>query len=93
MREAEELELAPARAGDLDLMAFHPMGTARMGPDPLASAVDITGRLWGASGVYVADASLFPGSTRLNPQLTIMAFATRIARGIGAGAQDAPLHS
>jgi choline dehydrogenase-like flavoprotein len=93
MREAEELERAPARAGDLDLMAFHPMGTARMGPDPLASAVDITGRLWGASGVYVADASLFPGSTRLNPQLTIMAFATRIARGIGAGAQDAPLHS
>ncbi len=82
MREAEELERIPAHAADLDLMAFHPMGTARMGADERGCAVDLTGRLRGVSGVYVADASLFPTSTRVNPQLTIMAFATRIARGI-----------
>ena len=80
--EAEALEQAPLRASDFELMAFHPMGTARMGGDPGRSVVDTAGRLRGAPGVYVADASLFPTSSRLNPQLTIMALATRIARGM-----------
>lgn len=80
--EAEALERLALRASDFELMAFHPMGTARMGSDPRRSAVDPEGRLHGVRGVYVADASLFPGSTRLNPQLTIMALATRIARGM-----------
>ncbi len=82
MREAEELENISARASDLDMMAFHPMGTARMGADSRACAVDLDGSLRGVSGVYVADASLFPSSTRTNPQLTIMAFATRIAAAL-----------
>jgi len=80
MAEAEALEHLAVRASDLDLMAFHPMGTARMGSDPARSAVDPTGRLYGASGVWVADASVFPTSTRVNPQVTIMAMATRIAQ-------------
>lgn len=80
--EAEAIEALPLRASDFELMAFHPMGTARMGGDPGRSPVDTAGRLRAAPGVYVADASLFPTSTRLNPQLTIMAFATRIARGM-----------
>ena len=82
MAEAEALERLAVRAADLDLMAFHPMGTARMGSEPARSAVDPSGRLHAASGVWVADASLFPTSTRVNPQLTIMALATRIARHI-----------
>lgn len=80
--EAEALERLPLRAADFELMAFHPMGTARMGKDPRRSAVDPAGRLHGVAGVFVADASVLPGSTRLNPQLTIMALATRIARGL-----------
>ncbi len=80
--EAEAMEHLPLRASDFELMAFHPMGTARMGSDPERSAVDPAGRLRGVSGVYVADASLFPTSCRLNPQLTIMALAKRIARGM-----------
>ena len=80
--QAEALEHLPLRASDFELMAFHPMGTARMGSDPGRSAVDPAGRVHGVSGVYVADASLFPTSSRLNPQLTIMALATRIARGM-----------
>jgi choline dehydrogenase-like flavoprotein len=42
--------------------------------------------LHAASGVWVADSSLFPTSTRVNPQLTIMALATRIAQRL-AGAR------
>jgi choline dehydrogenase-like flavoprotein len=80
--EAEALEHLALRASDFELMAFHPMGTTRMGGDARHSAVDPAGRLRGVSGVYVADASLFPSSSRLNPQLTIMALATRIAHGM-----------
>lgn len=80
--EAEAIEQVRLRASDFELMAFHPMGTARMGGDAARSVVDPAGRLRGAPGVYVADASLFPTSSRLNPQLTIMALAARIARGM-----------
>jgi choline dehydrogenase-like flavoprotein len=34
----------------------------------------------GYRGLYVADASLFPSSNRINPQLTIMALVRRNAR-------------
>jgi len=90
-QEAEALASRSLRAADLELMAFHPMGTARMGTDPNRCAVAPSGELFGVRGLYVADASLFPTSTRVNPQLTIMAFATRIAAGIaGTLATRAP---
>jgi hypothetical protein len=80
--EAAALEHVPVRAADLDVMAFHPMGTARMGADPQCASVAPSGEVHGVRGLYVADASLFPTSTRVNPQLTIMALATRIATGM-----------
>lgn len=86
MREAEELEHLRVRARDLEMMAFHPMGTVRMGADPARCAVAPSGELNGVRQLYVADASVLPTSTRVNPQITIMALATRIARGIAATA-------
>lgn len=82
--EAEALGRASLRAADFEMMAFHPMGTVRMAADASRGAADPAGRLHHAPSVIVADASLLPGSTRLNPQLTIMALATRIARGLAA---------
>ena len=38
----------------------------------------------GAGVPKTLDASLFPTSTRVNPQITIMALATRIAAGMTA---------
>jgi choline dehydrogenase-like flavoprotein len=84
MSEAEALERLRLRAADIEMMAFHPMGTARMGRDPVRCAVRPSGELHGVRGLYIADASLFPTSTRVNPQLTIMALATRIATGMAA---------
>jgi choline dehydrogenase-like flavoprotein len=55
------------------------MGTAKMGSDPMQSAVDLSGELWDLPGCYVADASVFPTAIGVNPQVTIMALATRIA--------------
>ncbi|MCZ7582344.1 MAG: GMC family oxidoreductase [Deltaproteobacteria bacterium] len=74
------LERARLRASDFEMMAFHPMGTARMGRDPATSAVNPDGEHHAARGLYVADASLFPSSTKVNPQLTIMALSRRVAR-------------
>lgn len=64
----------------IELFTVHLMGTCRMGSDPRFSVVDLTGQLWDLPGCYVADASLFPSAVGVNPQVTIMALATRIAQ-------------
>jgi choline dehydrogenase-like flavoprotein len=68
-----------ARRGDLRLMAFHPLGTARADPSPDRGVVDANLALHGVKGVHVADGSVVPSSLGVNPQLTIMALATRLA--------------
>ena len=67
------------RARDLDLMAFHPLGTARAGADPRRAVLDGDLRLHGVEGLHVADASAVPTSLGVNPQVTIMTLATRLA--------------
>jgi hypothetical protein len=67
------------RAEDLTLMAFHPLGTARADARPAHGVVDGDLKLHGAAGVYVADGSVVPSSIGVNPQITIMALATRLA--------------
>jgi len=53
--------------------ASHPMGTCRMGAEASQSVVDPYGKVWGWDNLYVADASLFPTSLGVNPQVTTMA--------------------
>ena len=67
------------RPSDLKLMAFHPLGTARAHADPLRGVLDADLRVHGAEGVHVADGSAVPGPLGVNPQITIMALATRLA--------------
>ncbi|WP_419847951.1 GMC family oxidoreductase [Candidatus Poriferisocius sp.] len=57
----------------------HGAGTCRMGDDPAESATDRFGRVHGTDNVYVADASLHPTNAGLNPGLTVLANAFRIA--------------
>ena len=78
-RDAQSLERRRVPASRIEIMAFHPMGTARAGA-PGLSACDPWGRLHGYQGIAVADGSLFPTSNRINPQLTIMALVRRAAR-------------
>jgi len=75
-----ELESSPPRPSALRLEAFHPMGTARMDADPARGVVDTGGAVHGASGLYVADGSLLPSSIGVNPMMTIIAMASRVAR-------------
>ena len=67
------------RRGDLKLMAFHPLGTARAHNDPARGVVDENLRVHGTENVYVADGSAVPSALGVNPQITIMALATRLA--------------
>jgi choline dehydrogenase-like flavoprotein len=82
MAEARAFADEEIRAKYFDVMAFHPMGTARMSADPGRGVVDGSGRVHGYAGLYVADASVLPSSTRRNPQLTIMAVAMKIAQDL-----------
>jgi len=68
-----------ARRRDLRLMAFHPLGTARADARPTHGVVDGQLELHGTRGVFVADGSVVPSALGVNPQLTIMALATRLA--------------
>jgi choline dehydrogenase-like flavoprotein len=71
-----------ARLRDLKLMAFHPLGTARADARPTHGVTDGELAVHGVHGVYVADGSAVPSSLGVNPQLTIMALATRLAFGL-----------
>jgi choline dehydrogenase-like flavoprotein len=70
---------ARLRAGDFTTSAVHPLGTARMGADPATSVVDPDHCVHGVENLYVVDGSSVPSSLGVNPQITIMALATRAA--------------
>jgi choline dehydrogenase-like flavoprotein len=74
-----------ARARDLTLMAFHPLGTARADARSSHGVTDGDLGVHGVAGLHVADGSVVPSALGVNPQLTIMALATRLAfRLLGA---------
>jgi choline dehydrogenase-like flavoprotein len=75
------------------VFSAHQMGTARMGADPSDHACDVDGRVRSGpglrnhgdgvvSGLFVADGSLFPTGIGVNPMITIMVLARRVARTI-----------
>jgi choline dehydrogenase-like flavoprotein len=68
-----------AETQDLRLMAFHPLGTARADARAARGVTDGDLAVHGVRGLYVADGSVVPSSLGVNPQMTIMALATRLA--------------
>jgi choline dehydrogenase-like flavoprotein len=79
LAKIDELQRSPAT---LELFTPHLMGTAQMGNRPESSVVNPSGELWDLPGCFVADASLFPTAIGVNPQITIMALASRVAERI-----------
>jgi choline dehydrogenase-like flavoprotein len=59
--------------------SFHHMGTTRMNADPRRGVVDATCRVHGVSNMFVAGSSVFPTYGSVNPTLTIVALALRLA--------------
>ncbi len=72
----------PLSPGDIVWLSYHPLGTCRMGRDPRASVVGLDHQAHDVAGLYVVDGSTVPGPLGVNPQLTIMAMATRAAQHV-----------
>jgi len=91
-RRLTRFDFSPNRG---TVFSAHQMGTARMGSDPVDHACDPFGRVRSSSrprasdphsgivkGLYVADGSLFPTAIGVNPMITILALAKRVARTV-----------
>lgn len=57
----------------------HQNGTVRFGVDPRTSALDVNCKMHDLDNLYVADSSFFCSSSAVNPTLTIIANALRVA--------------
>jgi choline dehydrogenase-like flavoprotein len=98
--EAADLDtrIAPRhfRPGTLSVSAAHLMGGCGMGRNAAEAVTDAWGRVHGIPWLRVADASLFPDALEINPYLTIMALADRVAEGIrrdAAALLGSPMHA
>jgi choline dehydrogenase-like flavoprotein len=81
MRCSDEVRENPHYLGGrLGISAVaHQNGTVRFGPDPATSALDLDCKLHEVDNCYVVDSSFFVSSTAVNPTLTIIANAIRVA--------------
>jgi long-chain-alcohol oxidase len=90
VEDLEAFDFSPNRGA---VFSAHQMVSARMGVDPRDHACDPGGRVRAGSGgrshgdpviggLYVADGSLFPTAIGVNPMITIMVIARRVARTI-----------
>lgn len=73
-----------ATVDDADLSAVHPMASVPMGADPAVAAVGSDGAHHHLGGLWIADASLFPTSIGVPPQLSVYAMGLRVGRAITA---------
>jgi choline dehydrogenase-like flavoprotein len=62
----------------------HQAGTCRFGADPATSVLDLDCKAHELDNLYVTDASFFPSIGAVNPTLTIIANALRVADRIRA---------
>jgi choline dehydrogenase len=85
---ANDNELARA-AGELGTTIFHPVGTCKMGRDPMA-VVDDELRVHGVERLRVIDASVFPRITSGNTNAPTYVIAEKGARAILKSVQSGP---
>ena len=76
-QDIERFREARLRPRDYDLTAYHPLGTTRMGIDQRRSVVAPDHQTHDVPGLYIIDGGVIPSSLGVNPQITIMAMATR----------------
>jgi choline dehydrogenase-like flavoprotein len=68
-----------------ELLSTHVQGGCRMGSDPLRSVVDANGESHDVRRLFVGDSSVIPRTPAVNPSLTIMSLATRLADYLHSG--------
>jgi choline dehydrogenase-like flavoprotein len=81
-RVDELIDARHFKPGKISVSAAHLMGGCGMGRDASTAVTDGAGRIHGFPWLRVADSSLFPDSLEINPYLTIMALADKVAEEI-----------
>lgn len=81
-KDTETLLSPKLRAKHLQMSATHVFGSCRMSSRG-DGAVDASGKVEGVEGLYIADGSVFPSPSSVNPQATIMALSDLISRKLG----------
>jgi choline dehydrogenase-like flavoprotein len=79
IESVDDLSLHP---NEMALFSAHPQGSCRMHADGEQGPLDSYGESHDVPNLFVADASTFPTSVGINPQITIMTLATRQANEI-----------
>jgi len=81
-RVDELIQARHFRPGKTTVSAAHLMGGCGMGRSAADSVTDAWGRAHGIPWLRIADSSLFPDSLEINPYVTIMALADRVAEKV-----------
>ena len=82
----EVLEAAGAkRVLQTGVISTHVQGSCRMGSDPTRSVVGPHGESHDVRRLFIGDGSVVPRTLSVNPSLTIMALASRLAEYIDSG--------
>ena len=63
-------------------LSAHQMGSCRMSAKATDGVVDPRGAVWGTNNLYVADASVFPSASGVNPMITALSIADYISRNV-----------
>jgi choline dehydrogenase-like flavoprotein len=69
-------------ASDISVNTAHPQGGNPISRDPAKGVVNERLRVHGVRNLYICDASVFPTSIEVNPQLTVMALSHYAAQRI-----------
>jgi choline dehydrogenase-like flavoprotein len=85
-RDAAGAEAAEMADADTYYSGFHHMGTCRMSAAEADGVVDPLGRVHGVDGLSVAGGAVFAGSGTVNPTLTMVALALRLADALAGEA-------
>jgi choline dehydrogenase-like flavoprotein len=83
-KESEILRTMKLRGSDTITAANHAFGTTRMSRSPDQGVVDEDGRCHDLDNLYVSDTGIFAASPAVNPMLTVMALADRVAEKVAA---------
>jgi choline dehydrogenase-like flavoprotein len=79
MDEVKKISTAIIKPRDMEIFTVHAMGTCAMGSNPKRHVVKPNGETWDVKNLFIGDASILPTCTKLNPQVTIQALATKIS--------------
>ena len=82
MKELDAVFSRKLKPRDFAISAYHPLGTARIAKNKKHGVCDQHHQVFGVKGLYVMDGSSVPSSLGANPQVTIMAMATKAASRI-----------